>query len=451
VTAPPETLEAGDVDPAGDTAPRDALVRIGLLTELHRDAAAVWALEGPRVSFTRGETAGAVSEDGTLTVRCVDPWMSSQHARLEREGGGWRVVDDGSRNGVLVGDRRVSQHALRPGEVFVLGRTAWAVYRHPLPPELLAAAERPFGPTRSVCPSFLATVLTLERCAASLLTVVLQGETGTGKEVLAREVHRRSGRGGAFVAVNCAALPDALIEGQLFGHRRGAFTGASEGAMGLVAASSGGTLFLDEISDMPPAAQAKLLRVLEERAVLPLGETAPRKVDLRVIAAGQGDLRAEVEAGRFRRDLFVCLAQVVVTVPPLRERRGDLALLTAHLCAETGSTLTLAAARVLFAYPWPMNVRELHNGLRAAAVLAGGQPIDAAHLPAAWQGEGSAAPPADSADGGPSREELEALLGRHQGNVTAAARELGKGKMQLYRWMSRRGIDPRSFRLPSQR
>jgi DNA-binding NtrC family response regulator len=479
-----ETLDAGDAETPPDTSYPGALVRVGLLTELQRDSAALIPLAGPDgaavdvVSFTRGEAAEVAFAGGVLTIACADPWMSSRHARLRLDAGGARIEDLGSRNGVLLGNRRVEAAALAHGDLFVLGRTAWVLHARPFARELVAASLRPFGPTRSVSPGLLAAVVVLERCAASELTILLQGDTGTGKEVLAREAHRRSGRSGPFIGLNCAALPEALLEGQLFGHRRGAFTGAVEAAPGLVLASSGGTLFLDEIADMPPAAQAKLLRVLEERAVVALGETAPRKVDLRVIAAGQRDLRAEVEQGRFRRDLFARLAQVVVTLPPLRERRGDLGLLAAHACAELGTTLALSAARVVMEHAWPMNVRELLSGLRAAAVMAGaGNGIEAQHLPEAWRGEATAASGGPGAgeraaagggdaggdgggtggvgdgsgggavdDGGPTREALAALLARHQGNVTAAARELGKGKMQLYRWMSRRGMDPASFR-----
>jgi DNA-binding NtrC family response regulator len=471
-----ETLDSGrptgPVPPGAESYPA-ALIRIGLLTSFEEDTAALLPIGGPagepvlRVMFTRG-SENAVSRVGTvLTVTCADPWMSSQHASLWCAGERYRLVDEGSRNGVIFGDERVSEHVLEHNDIFVLGRTAWLFHGRPFLRDAVAAADRPFGPTRSVSPALLEQILVLERCAASDLTISIQGDTGTGKEVIAREVHRRSGRTGPFVAVNCAALPEALVEGQLFGHRRGAFTGAVESTTGLVAAAAGGTLFLDEILDMPVVAQAKLLRVLEDRAVLPLGETVPRRVDLRVLAASQRPLRDEANAGRFRRDLLARLGQVTVTLPPLQDRKGDLGVLVPHACREFRARLTLDTAQALLAYDWPLNLRELASTIRAAAVLAGAdRPIDLSHLPFARLALSANTPAVTSAptplaatvpdetvetDAGgggnaPSHEELAALLRRHRGNVTAAAREIGKGKMQLYRWMSRRGIDPRSYR-----
>ena len=230
---------------------------------------------------------------------------------------------------------------------------------------------------------------TIERAAVSDATILLGGESGTGKEVLVRFVHRASRRaGGPFIAVNSAALPGDLIESELFGHERGAFTGAARARPGKIELATGGTLFLDEIGELALPAQAKLLRVLQEREVERIGGTSPVKVDLRVIAATNRDLAAAVAQGSFRADLFYRLNVVAVTVPPLRERRDDIAPLAAHFCARIGRELGRPvlyiaddAMDVLRAYAWPGNVRELGNVIERGVALATGDTIERDDLP----------------------------------------------------------------------
>jgi two-component system response regulator HydG len=216
--------------------------------------------------------------------------------------------------------------------------------------------------------------------APTRASVLLRGESGTGKELIAGLIHQQSGRQGAFVPVNCAALPDALVESLLFGHRRGAFTGASEGSVGLVESADGGTLFLDEVAELPLPVQAKLLRVLQQAAVLSVGETREQPVDVRIVAASHRDLRAAVAEGRFREDLFFRLATFEIELPPLRARGRDVVLLARSYLERAPDLrgrvrLSRSAETELARYPWPGNVRELQNvlfrvALRAERVIA---------------------------------------------------------------------------------
>jgi len=240
----------------------------------------------------------------------------------------------------------------------------------------------------------------VERAAEFKATVLLLGESGTGKEVLARAIHAQSPRRAeAFVAVNCAAIPETLLESELFGHARGAFTGADRARRGLFSEADAGTLFLDEIGELPLALQAKLLRVLQDEEIRPVGESKPRRVDVRVIAATARDLEAEVAAGRFREDLFYRLDVVRVAVPPLRERREDIPLLVDHFLARARATLGKpvrgvddAALGRLVAYDWPGNVRELENVLERAVILARGDRLTLADLPAGVAAAAAGAP-----------------------------------------------------------
>jgi len=223
------------------------------------------------------------------------------------------------------------------------------------------------------------------RVAPTTAAVLIRGESGTGKELFAQYVHERSGRRGEFVAVNCAALPEAILESVLFGHKRGAFTGANDSAPGLVMGANGGTLFLDEVGELPAAVQAKLLRVLQQRTVLPVGEVRERPVDVRVVAASHRDLRQLVAEGRFREDLYHRLARFELTLPPLRERGRDViviarALLVAGIEGLPTHALARGAEATLAAYAWPGNVRELGNVLFRAALRARNGTVTAADL-----------------------------------------------------------------------
>ncbi len=232
-----------------------------------------------------------------------------------------------------------------------------------------------------------------ETVASRQCTVVILGETGTGKEMVARYIHTQSNRSDApFIPVDCSTLSDTLFASEMFGHTRGAFTGAVRDSLGFVRAANGGTLFLDEIGELPLPLQAKLLRVIQERSVVPVGESLPQPVDIRIICATHRDLAAMVREGTFREDLYFRLSVVVTNLPPLRERTGDIVPLSNHflklqadLYDEPQRKLSPATARTLESYLWPGNVRELSNAMEAAHVLAKGETIEPTDLPARMQ------------------------------------------------------------------
>ncbi len=328
----------------------------------------------------------------------------------------------------------------------------------------LIAASAQGGWPVACDPQSLALLTLAERIAASDIPVLLEGPTGTGKEVLARFVHRLSAReNGPFVAVNCAAMPEAMLEALLFGHKKGAFTGAAEAGEGLFRAADGGTLLLDEIGELPLALQSKLLRALQEGEILPLGATRPVKVDVRIIAATNRHLAAEVEAGRFREDLLYRLNVFPLAIPALRDRPGDIAALAfAMLLRHAGTPghpgwIDRSALALLESHAWPGNVRELENVIRRAILLAGdARTIAAEHIVfdtavrAVAEAGAVAAPELVSAAPTPrslsdvafaseARAILETLA-RHAGNRVATARSLGISERTLrYRLASMRG------------
>jgi len=511
---------------SGAPAPQPVLV-VGLECDRLAAGSSRHALGGvTQVLLGRGRERQVERRSGPggeeLLVRVPDRWMSSQHARVESSFGRWILYDAGSKNGTVVNGAAVDRAVLRDGDLIELGHTLfWFRERVPLALDdavdlhvtLDELCERPPGLV-TLAPVYARALGELERVARSLLPIVLFGESGTGKELLARAIHALSGRGGDLVAVNCGAVPDTLIESELFGHRRGAFSGASEDRPGLVRSANRGTLFLDEIGDLPMASQAALLRVLQEREVMPVGANRPIEVDIRVVAATHRDLGAMVDRGEFRQDLYARLAGYSVLLPPLRQRGEDLgllvgALLARHAGARTGlPAIDATAARALFLYSWPRNVRELDSCLMAAAILAAAEPIQLDHLPAevrlgaararsisdrmSGQGDslsgervservsadgmratappvGATFDPADPADredleedlfdrgttavNGPLteedrrlREEVIASLRAHAGNISAVARAMGKDRKQIQRWVKRFDLDPQSFR-----
>jgi len=292
-------------------------------------------------------------------------------------------------------------------------------------------------------PAMLAVLDLARRAAAADVTVLLEAESGAGKEVFARLIHRESRRaGGPFVAVNCAALPRELLEAELFGHTRGAFTGAHRDRRGHFSAADGGTLLLDEIGEMNPDLQARLLRVLQDRVVQPIGADTAAWVDVRVIAATNCNLRHEVASGRFREDLYYRLRVLPIRIPPLRERPADVEPLASRFARQFGgsrSRLTPRALARISEHTWPGNVRELQNAIQRAVIMAGDEPIDAVHLdlePAPR--DALAVPPARSLDDA-EREAIFRVLGETDGNRSAAAVALGistrtlRHKLKQYR------------------
>jgi DNA-binding NtrC family response regulator len=269
---------------------------------------------------------------------------------------------------------------------------------------------------------------------------------------MARAIHDMSGRPGPFVPVNCGALPRDLIESELFGHRRGAFSGANEDREGLVRRAHQGTLFLDEIAELPPDSQIALLRFLQEGEVRPVGASQTVKVDVRVVAATHQDVKQRLVDGRFRSDLYGRISGFEITLPPLRDRREDLGLLIASIlssaCPDPSQiTLNKAAARALFRYAWPQNIRELENAIRAAVGLSEGGEIRLEHLPRTIrEKEQPAAGPLLSTKDRTLREQLLELLRDTGGNVSAVARAMHRAPVQIRRWCYRLQIDLADFR-----
>jgi two-component system response regulator HydG len=301
-----------------------------------------------------------------------------------------------------------------------------------------------FGSLVSSSPAMMSIIDTLRRVAPTEATLLILGESGTGKEVVANGVHENSPRSsGPFVAVNCAAIPENLLESELFGYEKGAFTGAVSSRGGRIAAAHGGTLFLDEVAEMPAALQAKLLRFIQEREVQPLGSSRGRKVDVRILAATNRDLGEEIAAGRFREDLFYRLNVVSVEIPPLRGRREDIPLLAAHFLEIFGRRhqrevrgITGEGMDLLLAHPWPGNVRELENTIERAVVLGRDSMLTPGDLfPSGLPAEGTPRPPAAAAAGRTLKEaEVEMIrqtLERTGGNRTRAAKELGISRQTL--------------------
>ncbi|HEX3764180.1 MAG TPA: sigma 54-interacting transcriptional regulator [Kofleriaceae bacterium] len=430
------------------------------------------------VRFGRGERSVARSQiDGqrVLELRVPDRRMSADHGRLVRGPSGWVLDDPNSKNGAVVDGTVTRRSVLDDGAVVELGHSFF-VFRE-APVEAHAAADvddgaLTGGATLQTYDGALAEQFaTLARIAPTEVSVLLQGETGTGKELVARALHDLSGRRGAFVAVNCGALPPSLIEAELFGHRRGAFTGAVGERLGLVRSADGGTLFLDEVGELPAASQAAFLRVLQEREVVPVGVDHPVKVDVRLCAATLRDLEALVDSGQFRRDLYARLFGLTLVLPPLRERRVDLGLLTRRLLARIpgGTSIRLApsALRALLRHDWALNIRELEKVLTTAVALATEGAIEATHLPEALRrpppttipppaaaapaavalAVGAPPPPAAPRDRQDElRDQLVGLLTVHEGNVVAVSRALNTRRAQVYRWLRRFGLEVKAFR-----
>ena len=387
------------------------------------------------------------SEPGQRLV-IDDRWVSSTHARVMPTAAGFEIVDLESRNGTFVDGIAVKRQLLRDGALLLFGGCA-AVFRF-LSGDMVAAIQsdlvQPLGPLPTASAALADANRRLRRLAPSRETVFLTGETGTGKEVYARAIHRASGRSGKFVGLNCAALPDQLVESELFGYARGAHSQAAQAKRGLVEEAHGGTLFLDEIGEMAPPAQAKLLRFLEEREVLPLGGSQARPVDVRVIAATAG-LEADGEGQALRKDLLMRLGSEPIVLPPLRDRREDIGVLAHHFLGSRETAFDNSAFLALCLHDWPGNVRELGRVVREAAILCEGDgPIGFEHLPrglaARLRGPAREDPKRRrSPRPAPSREELERLLEEQNGSIADVARLLDCRWSVVWRWVKRYGLN----------
>ncbi len=398
-----------------------------------------------------------------LEVKLPGRSLSKAHARLVRVATSWVIEDLDSKNGTFINGCRSQRAALEPNATFDLGHTLFRVN-----PVAATSPDLPLDIDWAGSPNSDSGLATLDpllgerftalgRVAGSDIPILLRGDSGTGKEVLARWIHLRMGRTGELIAVNCGAIAPTLVESTLFGHVRGAFSGAVRDAPGVFRAARGGTLLLDEIADLPKSSQAALLRALQEREVTPVGATQPVAVDVRLVAASHIDLEAMVARGEFREDLYARLAGFVVDLPALRDRRDDFGILVAtllsRLALERASSVgfTPEAGRALLAYDWPLNVRELHQCLAVSLALAQGGPVEPAHLPAQVLKAldcpvPNEAPPVEGDRDERLQMELLAQLARHHGNVADVSRAMGKARMQIHRWCKRFAIDPQLYR-----
>ena len=425
-----------------------------------------------------------IGRDAPSPVCVPEQAVSRQHARIAFDGRRWILSDLGSRNGTMVdgtfvnGDLELEHlHEIRVGDAIFKFVESGAERYVPYRLDGMTAGGRKARVIKELVGGcHMDTIAAdFERVAGTQLSCVILGETGTGKEVAARELHRASMRRGSFQAINCAAIPHNLLESELFGYRRGAFSGADRDKPGLVKLADNGTLFLDEIGDMPLEAQAKLLRVLQSREVFPLGGTTPERVDIRVVCATHRDLYQYVKEQKFRGDLFARLNEHAVKLPPLRERKEDIFQLARLFTARYGRAgspsmgFSFSFLVALVHHDWPFNVRELESCIKRAVALAEKDVLDTPQLPDAIADlmktygvrprvdapslmpppvstPSPSVPISSSRRPPPTEAELRDMLVRHRGNVAAVGRELGKERMQVHRWMKRYAISVEEYR-----
>jgi len=397
-----------------------------------------------RTTFVIGTGPGA-------DLRLTDPTVSREHLRLSLTPDGLHVRDDGSKNGTWLGGARIAEATLSADTVLALGTTRLGVHLESVCLELPLSASASFGKAFGVSAPMRHLFSLLERVSASDVTILLEGESGVGKELLARAIHQSSPRaGGPFVAVDCGAIPAGLVEAELFGHLRGAYTGATDDREGVFQQADGGTLFLDEIGELPLDLQPKLLRVLEQREVRPLGGRTVRPVDVRVVAATNRRLAEAAHKEEFRRDLFYRLSVARVTVPPLRDRTEDIVPLAQRfLCTalrDPAAALPEDLGAMLRAYTWPGNVRELRNAVERYAFLGARDAKALFDIPVAASVE------ADELASLPFHEARRRVLDRFEGEylprvleraggVVARAAELAEvARPSLYRMLERRRL-----------
>jgi DNA-binding NtrC family response regulator len=398
-----------------------------------------------------------IGADASCDVQLADPAVSRRHATVVPKNEGFEITDLDSRNGTWLDGAAVSRAIAPAGTMLRLGTTILHLLPSEESIELAPSARESFGAMVGGSLAMRRAYAVLERAAASSAPILLLGESGTGKELAARAVHEHSPRkNGPFVVFDCGAASDSLIESELFGHKRGAFTGAQADRPGAFALADGGTLFLDEIGDLPIGLQPKLLRLVERGEVTPLGGRKSETYDVRVVSATHHDLWTEVGAGTFRGDLFYRLAVVEVKLPPLRKRVEDVPSLVAEFLRAAGASTAGVGGPTLerlLAYGWPGNVRELRNVVtRAIALSPAGSSF--AEMPVLLRSSASQAPDAQASADVPYHEAKDAFLARFEKeyltdllrrsgeNLSQAARIAGLERKYLYRVLQRAELLP---------
>jgi transcriptional regulator with GAF, ATPase, and Fis domain len=444
----PSTEVGHRTRPQGEGRDRQQLVKRFRLSVIDGpDAGASWQSSGTRA---------VVGSDATADLVLHDLTVSRFHCEIEIVAGRAHCRDCGSLNGTRVDGVSIIEAHLANRAVLTVGDTRVRVDVGPDHVVVPMSERARFGLLVGQSPAMRTLFAALERAAETDATVLMLGETGTGKGVTAESLHEESARrGGPFVMVQCGALPRDLLESELFGHRRGAFTGATADREGAFAAAAGGTLFLDEIGELGPELQPKLLHAIERREIKPLGSNDYQSVDVRLIAATNRNLRVEVNAGRFRSDLYYRLAVVELTLPPLRDRLEDLPLLVEAILEATRIRAPADRAALqsddflheLARHSWPGNIRELRNHLERCLALRRADPPESpetAPAVAATGGLVDATLPMREArerwQGACERSYLEEILRRNDGNVTAAARAAGVDRSNFYRLLWRHGL-----------
>jgi two-component system nitrogen regulation response regulator GlnG len=420
------------------------------------------ATAGPGVgrALAMSSALATVGRHPTNDLMLPDPKISGVHLELRRVGERVHVRDAGSTNGTWLGPHRITEVELAAGGEILVGSTTLRVDLDGQSSTAAVSVLSSFGELVGQSTEMRELFATLERVAPKSLGVLVQGETGTGKEEVARALHVRSTRGAQpFVVIDATALPQSLAESLLFGHEKGAFTGADQRRIGFFEAAHGGTVFIDEIGELAPPLQSKFLRVLERQEVVRVGGHTPVKIDVRVIAATHRDLRHEIESGRFREDLYYRLAQVRVVLPPLRDRLEDIPILCQKLLAslpgerEMPILIEQGAIDFLATQPWPGNVRELRNVLARAAAMAQEGIVrrpDVAGEGFGFRGtrqerealdvSGAFAPAKDRAIERFESAYLAALMKRCGGNLSLAAREADVARHHLRDLLKKRGL-----------
>ncbi len=411
------------------------------------------------VTFDLGEGETRAGKAAENQIVLDHPTVSRAHFAIVHEGDRWLLRDLGSTNGTFLDGSQVREAYLRAGALIEAGDVALRFVPEQVALEIAPSEDRRFGRLVGESRRMRELFAMLERVARADAPVLLQGESGTGKGAVAAAIHEHSGRaGGAFVVFDCASVSKSLIESELFGHERGAFTGAVNQHVGFLEQALGGTLFIDQIEDLDLDLQPKLLRALEERVFRRVGGTGPLRFDARVVAASRKDLRAEIATGRFREDLYFRLSVFVLGLPPLRERREDIpCLVEAFGGAGLWERLPVAVRELFERHAWPGNLRELRNAVERAehlSSLPGGQlaerllgAVGAPEIPrpAALESlsvsyEGSFKAGKESLLAAYEREYLRRLLERTGGNVARAAREADLDRKHLYALLKKHSL-----------